>query len=185
MEVYTRGYKCPYDTEIELQKKPKACSNPEKLSTESDKIIISFEKAIQLLEDFKIPREFYGFEPVNRPNFNLPENITVQGFKNHFADLKIEPTVKVMFSTLKADEDDVLNGSNGHYDKFISEAKNSDSNLFNYYLDKTKNRLIQKVKNINKKVNRRKKKDANKEKFLNSPEYDEMYKSYWSKVYDI
>lgn len=181
MDVYNKDYKCPAD-DTHLEKKVDGgCKNPEKLNKESNKIFVSFENAIKLLDSYKIKREFFGFEPLNKPNFNLPENITVQGFKNHLADLKIQPTVKVMFRTLKSD---IYKDSNCYNDETISEAKNKESDLFKFYLEKTKDRLIQRVKNIAKKQNRRKKKETHK-KLLESPEYSDLYKSFWAKVYDV
>lgn len=69
---------------------------------ESNKLLKSFEESIRRLEDFKIPREFYGYDPINKPNFNQPDKISVQGFKGYYSDLKA-PTVKVQFNTLKTD----------------------------------------------------------------------------------
>lgn len=180
MEIYKNNYKCPFDDKP-LEKKKKECTNPEKLRKESNRIFVSFENSMKLLEDFKIPREFFGFEPLNKPNFNLPENITVQGFKNHFSHFKEAPTVKVLFDTLKTD---VYKDSGCFKEDKVEEAEKNDPTLFSFYMNKTKNKLTQMVKNMTKKTNKRKKKELRK-KLLESPDYEQMYKQYWTKVYDI
>ena len=194
MEIYKRDYKCPFD-ETSLEKKKSTCNNPEKLRKESNKIFTTFEGSLKILEDYKIPREFFGFEPFNKPNFNLPNNITFHGFKNNFSNMKINPTVKVQFNTLKSD---IYRDSNCFNDQSIGEAQEKERGLFDFYLDMTKSHLIQRVKSASKKVNRRKnkteieqfgqvnrKKKEEFKKLQESQEYDQMYKSYWSKIRDI
>lgn len=104
MDVYTKNYHCLF-CDQPLEKQKKACKNPERLRKESNRIFQSIESSLKLLDDFKIPREFFGFDPINKPNFNLPQNVMMRGFNNHFANLKIKPTVRVQFTTLKDDED--------------------------------------------------------------------------------
>lgn len=180
MEVYMTNYKCPNDSStLEKQKKP--TSNPQKLKSEFEKFFSGIDDLIALLEDYQIPREFFGFEPINKPNFNLPDNITLQGFSNHFAHIKKVPTVKIQFDTLKSD---AYKDANSFDENIIMEAQKKDPNLFRFYLNKTKDRLIKKVKSFSKKGVKRKKKEVHK-KLQSSPEYAEKYKDYWTKVYDI
>mmetsp|Transcript_38907 Transcript_38907/g.38497 ORF Transcript_38907/g.38497 Transcript_38907/m.38497 type:complete len:155 (+) Transcript_38907:214-678(+) len=108
MEVYQRDYICPF-CDKELEKKERACKDPEKLRKEFNKIFSSFEQAIKALDEFIIPREFFGFDIIRKPNFNLPDNLAIQGFKNNqLSGLKLKPVVNIQFETLRPDIDDSL-----------------------------------------------------------------------------
>lgn len=151
-----------------------------KLRLESNKLFKSFEESIRKLEDFKIPREFYGYDPINKPNFNQPDKISVQGFKGYYSDLKA-PTVKVQFNTLKTD---VYKEENWYKDEIIVEAQQKEPNLFRFYCQKTKDRILKMVANSTKKGVKRKRKEERK-KLMNSPTYDEAYKEFWNNTFDI
>lgn len=125
---------------------------------ESNKLLKSFEESIRRLEDFKIPREFYGYDPINKPNFNQPDKISVQGFKGYYSDLKA-PTVKVQFNTLKTD---VYKEENWYKDDIITEAQQKEPNLFRFYWQITKDRILKMLSNSTKRGVRRKRKEERK-----------------------
>lgn len=154
-------------------------------------MIASFENSIRILNDYKIPREFFGYDPVNKPNFNLPNKISIQGFKNHFATMKTTPTVKIMFNSLKTD---IYKEHNCFSDNKISEAKQKDPGLYEFYLKKTKVRLMSSVKPLVKQTVKRKTKEAQKEalavkearmKARADQEHLEDYRRYWDTRLDI
>lgn len=167
MEVYTKGYKCPFD-QTPLKKKDKECANPEKLRKESNKIFSSFETTIKELDDFVIPKEFFGFKLINRPNFNIADSGTAKHIKNQLTTFKEPPNVKFEFETLKYD---IYKDLECLDDKAIKDAKTSELELFNFYCQKTKERLVQAVKSLGKKVNKRKRKEIHK-KMIASGECD-------------
>mmetsp|Transcript_23985 Transcript_23985/g.21311 ORF Transcript_23985/g.21311 Transcript_23985/m.21311 type:complete len:166 (-) Transcript_23985:19-516(-) len=163
--------------------KPKPCKNPELLRRESNMILNGLEELIKASDDFTISREFFGFELIKRPNFNLPDNVKVHGFNNpHFSNLKLAPTVNVEFSTLKTDiyiDAKVIN------EEVFKKAKRAHPTLFKYFLNKTKERLSKNVKGLGKKVNKRKKKEMNKKVQEENGNYDTLYKEFMAKVIDI
>ena len=180
-----------------MTKKPKPLKNPEQLRNEANKILSSFELQIKALDDFTIPRDFFGFELIKRPNFNLPDSVKVHGFNNaHLNNLKLAPTVNVEFETLKTDIYKEASLIDENTDRL---AKEKAPKLYRYYNKKTKERLIKCVKskpflrslNFNysfkaktKKMNKRKKKELYKKR-QESNDYDLQYKTYMSKVIDI
>jgi nitrogenase subunit NifH len=66
----------------------------------------------------------------------------------------------------------------------LSKAKSKEPDLLDFYMQKTKERLIESVKNINKVQKKRKQKEQRK-KLLECPEYAETYKVIMSKVIDL
>lgn len=181
MEVYQRNYQCPF-CEKPLRQKEKPCKDPEKLRKESNRIFSSFELAIKALDEFSIPREFFGYEVLRKPNFNLPDNVAIKGFKNNqLSSMKLKPNVNLEFETLRTD---VYKDPKMVKPEILKKSRKEFPELYSYYEKRTKDRIVKNVKSLGKKMNKRKKKEAHK-KLLESGEYQEKYKQYMSKLIDI
>lgn len=180
MEIYTNGYKCPNDDTQLDRKGQDVVFDPDQLRKESNNLFNVFQEALKQLEDFKIPREFFGLDPLKNPNFNLPDHIAISGFHGHLADIKVEPTVNVLFSTLKSDErmTDVSS-----IPKSKRKLKDYDHYL-KYYLVKTKEKIAKEIKAAGKRsALKRRKKEVSK--LMPDVEYQKAYKNHWAKMYDV
>lgn len=97
----------------------------------------------------------------------MPENVAIQGFKNHFSNLKLDPIVNIEFDTLNSDIYQEIE----FQDKDpLTKAKSKEPELLDFYMKKAKERLIQSVKNLNKVQKKRNKKEQRK-KFVELHEY--------------
>lgn len=124
---------------------------------------------MKALDDFPIPREFYGYDIFRKPNFNLPDNLAFKGFKNsQLSSLKLKPVVNIEFETLRPD---VYKQLNSFDPKSVAKSKSKYPQLYKYYCERSRSRIIKSVHSLKKKkVNKRKKKENHK-KLLESEEY--------------
>ena len=152
------------------------------LRKESNQVFYKFQELIQKLKDFKIPREFFGLEPLKNLSFNLPDSISLSGFRGHLASVKIKPTIKVNFDTVKND----LNKNKETLSSLNLDPKNQEhQKLLKFYESATKDRINKEVKALGKRTGVKRKRKEQDKKILQQNEYQEMYKNHYSALIDI